>query len=191
MLARTRLVVLSLLGSASLAHGAPETRIGVMADVGLPDGANASLVVRPIRMLRLHAGGGHNYISPGVRGGITFVPFATWITPTLSVDYGRYFDGDANPLARMVSGDSSFSSTVLDHVGYDYGNAHVGIELGRTRATFYIHAGMSRITGNIRGLNAMAGGMSGDSGTSITFADDPRVELWTVSARVGLVVYIH
>jgi hypothetical protein len=187
MLERTQLAVLALLGSTSLAQAAPDTRFGVMADVGVPDGANASIVVRPIRMLRVHAGGGHNYISAGIRGGVSLVPFSTWFTPTLNFDYGHYFDGNANPLARMVSGDSSLQVSVLDHVAYDYANAHVGLEFGRTRATFYIHAGMSRITGAVRGLNEMAG----DSGATITFTQDPRVELWAPSARVGLVVYIH
>jgi hypothetical protein len=176
--------VVSILGSASVARAEPA--LGVMADVGLPDGAIASVVYRPIKMLRLHAGGGHNYVSPGVRGGITFVPLPTWFTPTLSLDYGRYFDGDANPLARMITGDSSFSAAVLDKVGYDFANAHLGLEFGRSRATFYIHAGMSRITGTVRGLDAM----SSDSGTTITFTDDPQVELWSVSARIGLVVYV-
>ena len=125
-------------------------RVGVMADVGLPDGAMASLVYRPISALRVHAGIGHNYVSKGVRGGLTFVPFRTWLTPTLSVDYGRYFEGDANPLARMLSGDASYSSPYLEHVGYDYANGHIGIQFGRERATFYIAGGVTRVTSDVR-----------------------------------------
>ncbi|MGH9887276.1 MAG: hypothetical protein ACREBE_17240, partial [bacterium] len=45
--------------------------IGAMADVGLPDGATASIVVRPIRSLRAHAGVSHNMISLGERVGLT------------------------------------------------------------------------------------------------------------------------
>jgi hypothetical protein len=162
------------------------TRIGLGTDVGVPDGATASLVVRPVRALRLHVGGGHNYVSPGVRAGITLVPLSWWFSPTLSLDVGRYFEGDANPLARMISGDSSFSAKVLERVGYDYVNAHAGLEFGRKRFTFYIHAGMSHVTTQVHELSVM----SEDTGAGVSFVDDPRIDLWTVSARVGLILYV-
>lgn len=165
---------------AMCATAAAEPRFGVTADVGVPDGANAALVVRPISMLRVHGGVGHNYVSRGVRAGITLVPLKSVVTPTLSVDYGRYFEGDANPLARMITGDESFESSLLEKVGYDYANAHVGLELGRKRFTFYIHAGASRITSNVRGLEL----------ESVTFSQDPRMTMWTVSARLGFVLYL-
>jgi hypothetical protein len=40
-------------------------RFGVMADAGVPDGANASLVVRPFAWVRAHGGGGTNMIWTG------------------------------------------------------------------------------------------------------------------------------
>lgn len=171
------------------AEAAPATPwVGAMADLGLPDGATLSLVVRPIRSIRAHAGLSHNMISLGERVGVTWVPLSWWASPTLSVEYGHYADGNANPLVRMVSGDRSFSSAVLDRVGYDYANAHVGLELGRRWFTFYVHAGMSRITGAVHNLTAET--MS-DSGTAtVSFGKDPTVRLWTVSARVGFIVYL-
>jgi hypothetical protein len=171
------------------AEAAPATPwVGAMADLGLPDGATLSLVVRPIRSIRAHAGLSHNMISLGERVGVTWVPLSWWASPTLSVEYGHYADGNANPLVRMVSGDPSFSSAVLDRVGYDYANAHVGLELGRRWFTFYVHAGMSRITGTVHNLSAET--MS-DSGTAtVSFGKDPTVRLWTVSARIGFIVYL-
>jgi hypothetical protein len=171
------------------AEAAPATPwVGAMADLGLPDGATLSLVVRPIRSIRAHAGLSHNMISLGERVGVTWVPLSWWASPTLSVEYGHYADGNANPLVRMVSGDPSFSSAVLDRVGYDYANAHVGLELGRRWFTFYVHAGMSRITGAVHNLTAET--MS-DSGTAtVSFGKDPTVRLWTVSARIGFIVYL-
>jgi hypothetical protein len=163
--------------------------IGTMADLGLPDGATMSLVVRPIRSIRAHAGLSHNLISLGERVGVTWVPLSWWVSPTLSLEYGHYTDGNANPLVRAVSGDTTFSSAILDRVGYNYANAHVGIELGRRWFTFYIHAGMSRITSTIHNLSAET--MSESAGTtSVTFSKDPSVRLLTVSARVGFVVYL-
>lgn len=165
---------------------AAEPTFGIGTDVGVPDGATASLVVRPVRALRLHVGGSHNYVSPGVRAGVTLVPFASWFSPTLSVDAGRYVEGDANPLARMITGDHSFKASVLERVGYDYVNAHAGLEFGRKRFTFYIHAGMSRVTTEVHELGATAD----ESGAGVTFVDDPRLRLWTVSARAGLILYV-
>jgi hypothetical protein len=163
--------------------------IGVMADVGLPDGATASIVYRPIRAMRLHAGFSHNLISLGERAGVTFVPFSWWASPTLSLEYGHYAEGNANPLVRAATGDTTFSSAVLERVGYDYANAHVGLELGRKWFTFYLHAGVSRITGTVHNLSAEAMA-SGEGTTTITFPRDPNVRLWTVSARLGFIVYL-
>lgn len=177
------------------AHAAPATgatdapRIGAGLDIGLPDGATASIVVRPVRSIRAHAGVSHNAISLGERVGLTWVPLSWWVSPTLSLEYGHYADGNANPLVRMVSGDQSFSSAVLDRVGYDYANAHAGLEIGRRWFTFYIHAGYSRVTGTVHNLSAET--MSESSGTtSVTFSKDPSVRLWSVSARLGFIVYL-
>ena len=164
-------------------------RIGAMADVGLPDGATASIVVRPIRALRLHAGVSHNMISLGERVGLTWVPLSWWASPTLSVEYGHYAEGNANPLARTVIGDATFKSAILERVGYDYANAHLGLELGRKWFTFYIHGGMSRITGTVHNISAET--MTGAEGTTtVTFSKDPSLKLWGPSARIGFVVYL-
>jgi hypothetical protein len=164
-------------------------RFGAMADVGLPDGATVSIVYRPIRAIRLHGGLSHNMISLGQRAGVTWVPLSWWASPTLSVEYGHYADGNANPLVRMVSGDTAFSSAVLDRVGYDYANAHVGLELGRKWFTFYVHAGVSRVTGTVHNLSAAT--MSESAGTtSISFTKDPSIQLVSVSARLGFIVYL-
>ena len=61
---------------------------------------------------------------------------------------------------------------MLDRVGYNYANAQLGLELGRTWFTFYLHAGISRITGTVHNLSAET--MSQSSGTtSVTFSKDP------------------
>ena len=177
-------------GETSVAAAAPALPwIGAMADVGLPDGATASIVVRPIRSLRIHGGVSHNMISLGERVGVTWVPLPWWFSPTLSVEYGHYAEGNANPLARAVMGDATFESKVLERVGYDYANAHLGLELGRKWFTFYIHAGMSRITGSVHNIDSET--MTGNEGTTtVTFSKDPSVKLWGPSARIGFVVYL-
>src|SRR5262252_2974445 len=95
--------------------------VGVMADVGLPDGAGASLL-----------------------------PFG-W-GPSLTVEGGHYFDGDANGLVRKFAGSGYQSSAVLERVGYDYANAHLGLDLGFRRVTFFVHAGMSFIRASVHNV---------------------------------------
>jgi len=126
-----------------------------MADVGAPDGANASLVYRPLGAVRLQAGMGHNMISTGGRVGVTLIPLKSWFTPTLSFDVGRYGEGDANEVVQQVSGDPMFSSSFLNKVGYSYANAHLGLELGRKTVTFYLNVGASRVDAELSGATAM------------------------------------
>jgi hypothetical protein len=165
--------------------------IGAMADVGVPDGATASIVVRPIRALRLEAGVADNLVSLGVRGGVTWIPFKSWATPTLSLGYGRYFDGNANGIAQQLAGDASFSSPLLEKVGYDYASARVGLEFGKKYVTFFIHAGVSRVTGEVHNLSQVAMSQTtNDSNVSIT-STDPKVTLYGVSANLGFIFYVH
>src|SRR5262245_33304652 len=76
--------------------------VGLMADVGLPDGVTGSLLVRPASWLRLHAGGGSNSASAGVRGGLSLVPLGSG--PSLNVELGHYLDGEANGVVRTFMG---------------------------------------------------------------------------------------
>lgn len=179
MIPGAALVIAAALGSTAAA----EPHVGVMADLGVPDGATASVVVRPVRAIRLHGGVGHNLVTRGVRVGITLAPLATTIAPTLSVDYGRYPEGDANPLMRRLTGDAMYHATALERVGYAFANAHLGIEVGGRRGRFFLHAGASRISGRLHGLT--------DPDGAVAFTEDPRATVWSVSARLGFLAYLR
>src|SRR5947199_8257800 len=87
--------------SARASAGAPAAalpRLGVMVDAGLPDGGTASLVFRPSRWLRVHGGGGYNAVSPGVRAGVTLVPFGMGSSATLEA--GHPSEGNATAAAQ-------------------------------------------------------------------------------------------
>jgi hypothetical protein len=184
---RNGLLAASVLVAASTASA--DTMFGVSTDVGVPDGAMASLVVRPLSYMKLHAGAGYNMISPGYRAGIT-LGLPTWFSPTLSFSYGRYKEGDANPLARMVSGDDTVSDSRLEKVGYNFADGYVGLQFGRERVQFMIEAGYSRIHGQVHNLNDMDSSSDPDSKTEFTFTQDPNVTVWSLSARLGLTVYV-
>ena len=178
-------VTIALASSVMVGRAAADDhlpRVGVMGDLGVPDGGVVSLVVRPVRAVRLHAGVGSDLVTTGMRAGVTLVPLSWWCSPSLSVDVGRYPEGDANGVARIVTQDPTYSSPMLDKVGYDYVDVHVGLELGRTWGTFYLHGGASRTSGALHGLS--------DPGGAVTFVDDPRVTLWSPSVRIGLIVYV-
>ena len=181
----TKLALAALVLAAWPAAARADWRqFGIMADAGAPEGAQVAVVIRPVRALRLHGGAGYNGISSGVHAGASLVPFASWVSPTLDVDYGSFPEGDATHLVRVASGDPAIGSPLLRKVGYRFANARVGLEFGRKRVTFYLHAGASRITGTVRDFGAVLD----DPHVMIT-TTPPRIDAWTVSARVGLIVY--
>jgi hypothetical protein len=179
---------------SSVSATAPPKRpalFGVMLDAGLPDGANASLVLRPYSWLRAHGGGGTNAIGAGVRAGVTLMPFGSG--PSATLEAGHYFDGNANGLARRFAG-STFSSALLERVGYDYANAHLGLDFGSERVTFYIHGGMSYIRAQIHNFDSIVASTASDNGsngaTEISITKDPTIQAWIPSAKLGLIVYL-
>jgi hypothetical protein len=167
-------------------------RLGVMADAGLPDGATASLVYRPASWVRVHAGGGYNLISSSVRGGFSLIPFG-W-GPSLTLEAGHYFDGNANGLARKFAGSSFKDSAILERVGYDFGNAHLGFEAGYRRVAFYLHAGMSYVRGTVhnvdQALQATANGSGLSASSEVSVPKDPVLKAVVPSAKLGLIVYL-
>jgi hypothetical protein len=168
-------------------------RLGMMADAGLPDGVTASLVYRPRRWVRAHVGGGYNMISPGVRAGATLAPFG-W-GPSLSLEAGHYLEGNANRVARKLAGSSFNDSALLERVGYDFANAHLGFEVGYRRVTFYLHAGMSYLHGTLHNAQTVLQSEAGGSGlvsssSEVTVARDPVLKAFVPSAKLGVIVYV-
>ena len=167
--------------------------IGVMVDAGLPDGMNGALIYRPTSWLRTHAGGGYNMISTGVRGGVALIPFGSG--PSLTLEAGHYFDGNANGLAKKFAGASYKDNALLERIGYTYANAHLGLEFGSERVTFYIHGGMSYVRATVHNVDTVIQQQANDSGlggsdTTVSVKQDPIVKAWTPSAKLGLIVYL-
>jgi hypothetical protein len=182
-----------VLTSASLEVQAPPvvtedapTHVGLWVDAGVPDGAGVSLVFRPMSWLRLHAGATHNDVAPGIRGGVSFVPWSGIVTVSVTVEGGHYFEGNANSLARLVLGDAAFNSAYLQKVNYDYVNGHLGLEIGsQRRFVFFIHGGMSQVWGTVHSFEA---GLQSSGGTSYT-ASPASVRALMPSAKVGFVLF--
>lgn len=160
--------------------------LGLSLDAGLPDGAIASLVVRPWQWFRAYAGGGSNSISRGWRAGFSLVPFGAG--PSASLEYGHYGDGDANGLVRrMVSGNFK-GSPLLDRVGYDYANAQVGLDFGGKNVIFFVHGGVSMVWAQVHNLNDAFNNST--SSTTVSVSQDPTIKAFGSSLKVGLIVFL-
>ncbi len=171
--------------------GSTSGKLGVIAGLGLPDGGTLGLAWRPVRPLRLEASFAHNYVSPGYRGGVTYIMLSSWATPTLGIGYGHFYDRDANSAVRTITGDATFDSAMLDRVGYDYADARIGLELGRKHFTFFLHAGVTRLTAQIHDVAEASNMAAQQSGSMVTVTStDPNVRLWAPTVDLGFVVYL-
>jgi hypothetical protein len=163
--------------------GRKQHQWGVMLDVGVPDGVVASALYRPIRWARVNAGLGFNAVSPGIRIGGALVPFGTG--PFASVDFGHYFGGDANGLARTFAADHE-DSVLLKDVGYDYVNLRLGLELGGERFVFIMKGGFTYLWTTIHHVDELLDSNAGADGqTSVTVGEDPVLTAWAPSLDLG------
>jgi hypothetical protein len=138
---RAWIFCITLSAFASNAYGSEDDRsiFGLQFDAGAPDGAQASLVIRPWSWIRAHAGAGHNLIGPGVRGGLTLIPFDTTVRPIFSFELGRFFEGDVPAIGEMKD----------MRVRYDYGSARGGLEADWGGGAFFIEAGVTKVLAHL------------------------------------------
>jgi hypothetical protein len=160
-----------------------------MFDLGVPDGTMLSFVFRPVEIARFHAGAGYNGISPGLRIGAALLPLG-W-GPSVSLDYGHYFEGDANGLVGLV-GDAAGDSALLEQVGYDYVSLRAGMELGGDRFTFFARGGVSWMRTTIHQFEALIepSGVTANGTTTITVNEDPVLNAFVPSLQLGLIVQL-
>lgn len=194
--------VAALVVAAPVAHAQPGVQrpaapvrssrpalLGLLADAGVPDGANAALALRPADWLRLHAGGGTNTVSQGFRGGITFIPLG--VGPSFSVDVGHYRPGDANALVRRLAVVDGRLEPWFRRLGYTYANLHAGLELGRGNLVFFVHGGVSYLRATLEGAQeAIDARGTGRADTTIVVGSDPVVRVWAPSAKLGLIAFL-
>lgn len=161
-----------------------------MLNIGLPEGGVVSFAYMPIPYVRLNAGLGLNGISPGLNVGVTGLPLGRNWGPSLSVDYGHYFEGDASGLVEAIAGPSETDVSPMTSVGYDYVNFRLGMEVGGDRLTFFGRGGVSWIRTEIHKLNDLfeAETADSDSTTSISITEDPVLSVWAPSLTFGMIV---
>ena len=165
--------------------------IGLAADAGVPDGLMGALVVRPVSVLRLHIGAGANSSSPGVRAGVTVLPFGSG--PSLSLEAGHYMAGEANGLVRLAFGGIGRFASYVGRVGYSFVNAHAGLDFGSRDLTFYVHGGMTFMRATLQDVQIPPemSTRADRPSTMITFREDPVLRMFTPSVKLGLIFYLQ
>jgi hypothetical protein len=188
--------VVFLLGALALALLAAQPaeaekaprQVGLMADMGVPDGMIGAIAVRPNAHIAVHAGGGYNSLSPGLRAGVQVYALKGGVSPYVAMEAGHYFAGAANDMAQELALKAGMDGDVtLQELGYSFANGHLGLTLGGDSAAVYLQAGLSMVrtraeVRETRGLE-MAPTATVDVVTQSVF------QLWTPSGRVGLIAY--
>lgn len=168
--------------------------LGIATDVGLPDGANLGLVLRPTPWIRVNASGGTNSASLGFRGGFTAIPYWFWhVGPSVTFEAGYFRVGNVNGILRSFFQVPAWMRDYVQQAGYTYYNAQLGIEFGRRNITGFIHAGASYIDGTVRTPHAVtiapAPGTTSTDPAQFILGQDAKVTVYTFSAKAGLIVY--
>lgn len=171
------------------------TRFGVLFDTGFPDGLALSLAYRPHWAFRLSAGGTYNLLGPGIRGGVSAVPFQTALTPSLSLDAGHVFSADMGKFVRLFAAKIPASlQPLLTSVSYDYVDLLLGLEVGsQRRFNFYIKAGVSWIWSTAHGKGTYQG--TAGTGPSVVVTNvtltDPSLNPVLPTLKLGFIYWIH
>jgi hypothetical protein len=181
-------------GPAPAAKSSIPAMLGVVTDLGLPDGINLGLAFRPTSWARLHVAGGTNTASMGFRGGVTAIPYWLWfIGPSLSIEAGFYRVGDVNGVLRTFFQVPGWMKDYVQQAGYSYYNGHLGLEFGRGHVTAFVHGGGSYVHGSVHTPKPvfLATSLSGSSTNpaQLILAQQASVDVLTFSLKAGLIVF--
>lgn len=161
--------------------------LGAMLDVGAPDGIGVSAVLRPTPWLRINTGITTNTLSLGVRGGISLIPLSTIVSPSINLDVGHYFNTNYNKLIDRLGGIPLKTTVPIDDVGYNYGGASVGLEIGKPeRFSVYLRVGLAHGSMVIQDAEKLLQDVTGDP--DIT-AKPLSLRFTTPTAKLGFLFY--
>jgi hypothetical protein len=174
---------------------AERVQIGLMTDMGLPDGIMGAVIVRspgPVHV-QAHAGAGHNSVAPGLRAGVQILAWSRAVTPYAALELGHYFRGRPGAWAQDLvqssgdMGEMAAEGVTVESLGYSYGNAHLGLRLGGARAAFYLQAGVSRVhvDAELRRREEAGAGLP----LQVDVVSESQARIWTPSARLGMEAY--
>jgi hypothetical protein len=159
---------------------------GLLMDAGVPSGAGLAAMFRPWQMLRVEGGLNYNYVSFGLRGGLTFIPFEWAVTPTVHVEGGHFFTGDASSFTSDAS-----AKILLSHVPEEYLSGSLGLEFGsQQRFVFFLRAGLSWIWSEASNVAQAVNASNTTGGATAKSAANIPLLLQVPTVTVGALLYL-
>ena len=171
------------------------TRLGLQLDAGAPGGAGVLLLFRPAWWVRLNAGLAYDVIGFGFRGGLTLAPGHFAVTPTLNLDAGHYFSGNANKFVTPSDPDPKVlaaEKSLLSNATYTFASAQIGLEFGsQRRFAFYLRGGLAYVSATEAGadLTLIANAKAG--GNSTYTLGDAKFTAVLPTAGLGFLLFIY
>lgn len=161
-------------------------RFGLIIDAGVPTGAGLAAMFRPWRFVRVEGGLNYDYVSFGLRGGLTFIPFEWAVTPTAHVEGGHFFEGDASSFTSDAS-----AKILLGHVPENYLSASLGLELGsQQRFVFFLRFGLSWIWSEGRNVAQAVNAANTGGATTVKSAQNIPLLLQVPTVTAGALLYL-
>lgn len=175
---------------AAAVGGDTPHRFGLLLDAGAPHGVGLSAVARPLPWLRLQAGPTTNTLSVGVRGGVSLLPFQTFVAPSLNAEVGHYFGSDYREVLNWLgaAAPSGSGADAIRDVTYDYVSASLGLEVGTSsRFNFYLHLGLSHVALGVDDATAILQDATDDPSIS---ARGLSLRATIPSVKLGFILYL-
>jgi len=161
-------------------------QFGLLVDGGVPGGAGLAGMFRPWDFLRVEGGVNWNYLSFGLRGGVTVIPFEWGLTPTLHLEGGHFFSGDAS---RFASGGGA--KVLLGHVPEDYLSASLGLEFGsQQRFVFFLRMGLCWIRTEAQNLKEAIAAQNPNGPPGVKSAGNVPLLLQVPTVSVGVLLFL-
>lgn len=166
---------------------------GLLADGGVPGGAGLAGVFRPWQFLRLEGGGNWNYLSFGVRGGLTLIPFEWGVTPTLHVEGGHFFPADLSKLSGDCGTNPAgcAAKVVLAHIPANYLSASLGLEFGsQQRFVFFLRAGLTWFRGEAQDIAKAINDQNTGGTTTVKSAGSMSMLMQVPTLSAGFLLFL-
>jgi hypothetical protein len=165
---------------------APLPKLGLRLGAGLPDGATANVVLRPLPYLRLQAGPAWNYLAFGLQAGAAITPFRWAVSPVLEASYGHFFGADLNKVFKDVPAEVK---PMVKDIGYDYLSGQVNLEFGSPRGyTFSLGLGLAYLWTDVKGTATVIRNQGTPDEATVTVSN-PSFRAVIPSLRLGMLYY--
>jgi len=163
--------------------------LGLGVGAGFPDGASVTVLFRPWWWLRLNGGLAYNYVGFGIRGGVSLQPVHWVLTPTLSLDLGRYLSGD---ITKLASTDNPYAQHILQNMTYSFASAQIGVEIGSQQSfAFYLRGGLVSLFGMTASGADVTSYLNAAQTTGQFKVGDLRVTALLPCFSLGFIIFIY